>query len=98
MNYDAKHTPGAIRAAAIIMGDDASIWTVYGRKTLAGLADLIDRETAAPDLLAALEPLQVWAENERRRHRASNEENEAAFMGELADNARAAIRKAKGKA
>jgi hypothetical protein len=41
--------------------------------------------------------LQVWAENERRKHRAAGEENEAAFMGEMSDNAKAAISKARGK-
>lgn len=51
---------------------------------------------AAPELLSALEPLWAWAENERRKHRAAGEENEAAFMGEKADNARSAIAKAKG--
>lgn len=52
---------------------------------------------SAPDLLAALEPLAAWAENERRAHRDRNEENEAEYMGKLADDARAAIAKAKGE-
>jgi hypothetical protein len=42
-------------------------------------------------LREALEPLAAWAENERRKHRAANEENEAVYMGELADKARAAL-------
>lgn len=52
---------------------------------------------ASPDLLEALRPLAAWAENERRRHRAAGEENEAEYMGRLADAARAAIAKAEGK-
>ena len=45
------HTPGAIRAAEIITGatygDGATIATKYGRKTVEGIADIIDRETGA---------------------------------------------------
>ena len=55
---EAKPTPGAIRAAEIITGygyDDKAVrQTGYGPKTTAGIADLIDRETAAPALLRAL--------------------------------------------
>jgi hypothetical protein len=49
------------------------------------------------DLVEALEPLVVWAEHERREHRAKGEENEEAFMGNLVDAARAAIAKARGE-
>ena len=49
----AEHTAGATRAATIIMGDDEYIFTTYGRKSLEGLAALIDTQTAAPDLLQA---------------------------------------------
>jgi hypothetical protein len=52
---------------------------------------------AAPDLLEALRPLATWAEHERRKHRAAGEENEAEYMGALADAARQAIGRATGK-
>lgn len=51
---------------------------------------------AAPELLEALRPLQVWAEHARREARAYGREGEADYMGELADNARAAVAKAEG--
>jgi len=56
-----KHTPGAIRAAEIItggtLGDGNTYATTYGRKTVAGVADIIDGQTAAPDLLEACQGL-----------------------------------------
>lgn len=52
-----KHTPGAVRAAEEICGQvygySKRFATAYGLKTVEGIADLIDRETAAPKLLAA---------------------------------------------
>ena len=72
MDETVKHTPGAIRAAEIITGGEyvpggsamftcdncgCTIDTQHGCKTVEGIADLIDRETAAPDLLAAIERL-----------------------------------------
>jgi len=46
-----KHTPGAIFAAEIITagkyGDSTKYSTVYGRKTVEGIADIIDRATAS---------------------------------------------------
>ena len=57
MKEQAKHTPGAIRAAEIITGgyygDGHKYATNYGNKTVKGIADLIDRETHAPELLTA---------------------------------------------
>ena len=54
-----KHTAGAIHAAETITGrkygDKKYIYTAYGRKTTEGIADLIDRETAAPEMLEALQ-------------------------------------------
>lgn len=50
-----KHTQGALRAAAVIMNGRAKIKTDYGEKTAEGIADLIDRETGAGELLEALE-------------------------------------------
>jgi hypothetical protein len=49
-----KHTPGAIKASKIIMNDRKLIRTDYGDKTEEGLADLIDNETAAPEMLDEL--------------------------------------------
>lgn len=51
-------TKGAMKAAEIIMGDKHRIRTDYGEKTIYGLADLIDRETTAPELLAVCK--QTW--------------------------------------
>ena len=48
-----KHTPGATEAARVIMAGKAKVETEYGKKTLEGIADLIDRKTAAPKLLEA---------------------------------------------
>lgn len=52
------HTVGAIQAAEIITNGEyrspKRYKTVYGLKTCLGIADIIDRETHAPDLLAAL--------------------------------------------
>jgi hypothetical protein len=44
---------GAIRAAAAIMDGRGTMQTSYGLKTEAGLADLIEQETGASDLLEA---------------------------------------------
>ena len=49
------NTMGAIHAAKIIMAGKPRIETAYGPKGVIGIADLIDRETAAPDMLADLE-------------------------------------------
>ena len=49
-----KHTRGATEAAWVIMAGKAKIETEFGKKTLEGIADLIDRKTAAPELLEAL--------------------------------------------
>lgn len=52
------HTPGAIKAAEAITGgtygDTTRYKTAYGMKTVMGVADIIDRKTAAPALLKAL--------------------------------------------
>ena len=59
---EASHTPGAMRCAEIIIaegidrrGRTAKIKTAFGEKTREGIADLIDRETGATELLRALE-------------------------------------------
>ena len=52
-----KHTPGALRAATVIMNMAHTIETDYGQKTEEGIADLIDRETHAPEMLEALEEI-----------------------------------------
>ena len=41
------HSPGAREVARVVCGGRADILTEFGRKTACGLADLIDRETAA---------------------------------------------------
>jgi hypothetical protein len=75
---------GAYRAAWIILGGAASINTGYGVKFVDGLADIINRETAAPELLDALKNLADGVE-----HRGDDWAN--------LDEARAAIAKAEGK-
>jgi hypothetical protein len=51
-----NHTPGAIRAAEIITGGkylnkDVIYDTAYGPKTVERIADIIDCETATPEML-----------------------------------------------
>ena len=88
-----KPTKGAQKAAEIIMGEDVYIFTTYGRKTAEGLADLIDRQTAAPDMLAALE----------RCHKAlfdhvfSDEPTEMCVFADIELGVLEVIRKARGE-
>ena len=53
------HTPGALRAAEIIMNDKHKIRTDYGEKTVYGIADLIETETGLPELLGALKRARI---------------------------------------
>lgn len=48
-----QHTPGAVKVAKIIMNGRKLVETPYGEKNADGIADLIDRETGAPELLEA---------------------------------------------
>jgi len=50
---DDDYTPGALAAARVIMNGRDRIKTEYGEKTVYGIADLIERQTAAPELLEA---------------------------------------------
>ena len=50
-------TSGAYRAAEIIMAGETRIDTAYGRKSVHGIADIIDRQTATLELLEALKAL-----------------------------------------
>lgn len=60
------HTLGAIRAAEIITGgkygDKKTYPTTYGRKTVEGIADIIDRETAAFELLVVTKRIASYCE------------------------------------
>lgn len=60
----ATHTPGAIRAAEAIFdgvyGDHKKYRTAYGGKSIEGVADIIDRETHAPELAEALRNMVAW--------------------------------------
>jgi hypothetical protein len=102
MNARAEHTPGPWRLRGGAVRSEANGWEVcrpYETDAPTGLRECSANArliAAAPDLLAALRPLAVWAENERRMHLSHDEENEAAYMGALADAARAAIEKATG--
>lgn len=56
-NTTGKHTPGAVKIANIIMNGKNRIKTDWGEKSAQGIADLIDNETHAPELLEALKEL-----------------------------------------
>jgi hypothetical protein len=87
-------TQGALNAARIILGDRQSLETNYGNKRLDGIADLINRETAAPELLEALEGL--LRETQTLIGKRNVKKHYTLMLYEQA--ARAAITKAKGKA
>lgn len=58
-----KYTPGALRAAKLIQQDEAGLANVrfVHSSEVPLLAELIDRETAATELLEALELMVVLA-------------------------------------
>ena len=101
-------SPGAIRAAEIITGrkydptgkDQKRVNTEYGTKTVMGIAAIIDRHTAAPNLLAALdraEKLLHHAVNgglNTAKRRATVGDLKA-IMRQVRDEAREAVAKAK---
>jgi len=105
-----KHTPGPWEATDLrVKGNYARVVQAISGETVANVADdptnLEPTEesianarliAAAPDLLGSLKAAWVWLENERRKHRAHGEENEEAYMGALADDAKAAIYAAEG--
>lgn len=55
----AAHTPGAMRAARLLLPEEATRIYVHGPykawMTQSAVAEIIDRETAAPEMLEALE-------------------------------------------
>jgi len=63
-----KHLPGEIRAAQAITGgvygSEARYATAYGQKTVAGIADLIQNEMHAAQLVAACRREMGYAPNE----------------------------------
>lgn len=87
-----KHTPGAVNAARIIINGKELLSTRYGRKTAEGLADMIDRETHAPELLDMLRMVSNRLEIEHK-HVPSGIYMLAAFREEIA----ALVKKAEGK-
>lgn len=52
-----KHTPGSMRAARILIFGREILDTLHGAKRVADIAELIDDETAAPELLEACEEI-----------------------------------------
>ncbi len=65
MSKSTEHTPGAIRAAEVITRgrydeDRMTYDTRFGRKTVRGIAAIIDELTAVPDLLAACEAMHKY--------------------------------------
>jgi hypothetical protein len=101
------HTPGAIRAAEAITGGKYELPhttgkpmklynTSYGRKSVYGIADLIDRETAAPELLEALRYL-LNTDNVATVHAKWGEGCNREEVDAMLKRARAAIAKATGK-
>ena len=109
MNTKTKHTPGAIRIAEIIIpegidrkGRPSRIATAYGKKTREGIADMIDHETAAPELLVALKDIDLRATQARIANgigKTPKEKQIRFLLGEIERIecvARAAIAKAEG--
>lgn len=68
-----KHTPGAMRAAAIVLDINS---LPIDPKELAETAAIIDRETAAPELLEALKACVCALE-----YREARDNEELAFTG-----------------
>lgn len=65
----AQHTPGSERIAEILIpegidrkGHASTITTAWGKKTREGIADLIDNETHAPELIEALQKISTLAD------------------------------------
>ena len=87
------HTLGALRLAELLIpegidrkGHATRIPTAYGLKTREGIAAMIDSQTGAPDLLAALTAIEShWSAGNFSR------------TDELWSQMRAAIRKATGE-
>lgn len=46
-----NHTKGALKAAEVIMNGKKLMSTEYGKKSLEEIADLIEIETAAPEIM-----------------------------------------------
>ena len=66
------HTPAALRLAQIIIpegidrrGRASLLATYYGYKTREGIADMIDSETGAPEMLAACKAALKYLEANR---------------------------------
>jgi hypothetical protein len=98
-----KHTPGALRAAKLIARSDKLRPLVFGdvlRETAAqDWAEVIDRETAATELLEALEalPLDSFGDDMSNCDAADFIDHAGAFFQAMC-LARVAIRKARGEA
>lgn len=87
-----RHSPGAIQAAEIITGDNYSAprgtyLTDYGKKTVVGIASIIDDTTAARDLL---EVIKAALDSGKR-------DGAASALAVLNTQGRAAIAKAEGR-
>jgi len=90
-NTASGHTPGATKAAYAILKHpevDCGIFAHIADE----FAEIIDRETAAPDLLAALEESLTWMET-YQRHTGTAEHGP---LGHSITKARAALTRAKG--
>jgi len=56
-------TCGAFKAAKIIMAGEKAINTDYGRKSVIGLAEIIDRESGLRRAIEALEAWRDWSDD-----------------------------------
>lgn len=103
---EAKHTSGAMRAAEAIYEIQRHWILAYfqrlpRQRNIDKLAELIDRETAAPEMLEALEALEAALREDSRNKDILGDEVEyhldGQTMGWAIEKVRAAIRKAKGE-
>lgn len=60
-NTTGKHAPGSVKIAKVIINGKGRIKTEWGEKTAEGIADMIDNETHAPELLEALKYIVSWS-------------------------------------
>ena len=88
------NTPGATKAAAVIMDGRLAIDTEYGRKSAEGIADLIDQKTGAGELLEACK--QTWHYIHSLKRPGEDRDNPSYTVNIVEGVLRAAIAKAEG--
>ena len=86
-------TCGAVRAAKIIMAGEKAINTDYGRKSVIGLAEIIDRESGLRGLLETIEAIKAEALKGEQELQENGTAVGAGTLNEIIGYARAAIAK-----